>query len=252
MHQGRGIGEQLTNGVRFPAMLGAAALFAEVAGAEEKVWLSADFAATSSLFDRGEQIGGPTLEFGATAETTVSGATVYAAFYRLLPVGPDQEAFDDEADYTAGLVLENDTVVADLSANWLTYPGEGAEASLELVGAFDFNAPYAPNITGFYDADFEDWGVEVSAGPSWDVGGWTSYALGRAGFVVPGDGSANRSYLGAEIGASRPVSDNVEFGIFARAEAADAESYADEIRNGAVTRFRDSGIAVGMTLSVSG
>lgn len=252
MQQGRAIGEQLTNGARLPAMLGAAALLAEVAGAEEKVWLSADFAATSSLFDRGEQIGGPTLEFGATAETTVSGATVYAAFYRLLPVGPDQEAFDDEADYTAGLVLENDMVVADLSANWLTYPGEGAEASLELVGAFDLNAPFAPNVTGFYDADFEDWGLEASAGPGWDVGDWTTYARGRAGFVVPGDGSANRSYLGIEIGAFRPVSDKVEFGMFARAEAADEESYADEIRNGNVTRLRDSGIAIGMTLSVAG
>lgn len=251
MQQGRGIGEQLTSGGRFPAMLGAAALFAEVAGADEKVWLSADFAASSSLFDRGEQIGGPTLEFGATAETTVSGATVYAAFYRLLPVGSDQDAFDDEADYTAGLVLENDTVTADLSANWLTYPGEGAEASLELVGAFDLNAPLAPNVTGFYDADFEDWGIEASAGPAWDMGDWTTYARGRAGFVVPGDGSANRSYLGVEVGAFRPVSQTAEFGMFARAEVADEESYADKIRNGAVTSFRDSGIAVGMTLSVT-
>ena len=238
--------------IRWNALVGAAALFGEVAAAEEKVQWSADVAASSALFDRGEQIGGETVEFGASVATSFSGATVYGAFYRLLPVGSDQEAFDDEADYSAGVIFEGDLVAADLSANWLTYPGEGAEASLELMGVFDFDAPLAPRIIGFYDADFEDWGLEALVQPSWEAGDWTLYALARAGFVEPGDGSANRSYVGVEVGTSRPLSDNAEFGIFARAEAADEESYADQIDNGVVTSMHGTGMAVGVSLSVTG
>ena len=219
--------------------------------AEEKFRWAVDAAASSALFDRGEQIGGETVEFGATVTTSLSGASIYGSFYRLLPAGSDQEAFPDEADYSVGVIFEGDAIAADLSANWLTYPGEDDEASLELVGNFDFNAPLAPRIIGFYDADFGDWGLEALVQPSWESGDWTLYALGRTGFVEPGDGSAGRSYAGIELGASRPLSGNIELGAFIRAEAADEDSYASETNKGVITHARGNGMAIGLSLSVA-
>jgi hypothetical protein len=219
--------------------------------AEEEIDWTLDAAVSSALFDRGEQIGGETVEFGAAVTTSHSGAKIYGSVYRLLPAGADQEAFLDEADYSVGVIFEGEAMMADLSANWLTYPGEDAEASLELMGIFDFDAPLAPRVIGFYDADFGDWGLEALVQPSWDSGGWTLYALGRTGFVAPGDGSANRSYVGIELGASRPLSENVEFGAFIRAEAADEDSYADKVDNGVITHARGNGMAIGLSLSVA-
>lgn len=210
-----------------------------------------DVAAVSALHDRGEQIGREVLEFGAGVEVDVQEATVYGAFYRLLPVGAEQEAFDDEADFTLGVAWAGRGYSADVSANWLTFPGEEADSSLELAAAVTLEAPFAPTLIGFYDADIEDWGLEIAAGPEWEAGDWTVYALGRAGFVHPGDGSAHRSYGGVEVGASRPVSEFVEFGFFARADAADEDAFARRIDGGEVTAFRTSGVAAGISFSIS-
>lgn len=220
------------------------------AGAVEKHYYL-DLAASSALHDRGEQIGRETLEFGVGAEVEFEDFTAYGSFYRLLPVGGEQEAFDDEADFTVGVAWHRHTYSADVSANWLTYPGEEAEASLELVGSVTLEAPFAPTLIGFYDADFDDWGLEVAAGPEWEAAGWGFYAMGRAGFVQPGDDSASRSYAGVEFGAGRPVNDFAEFGIFARADTADEESFAHKFENGEITSFRNSGVSVGVSLSLS-
>lgn len=209
-----------------------------------------DVAAVSALHDRGEQIGREVLEFGAGVEIDVQDVTVYGAFYRLLPVGSEQAAFEDEADFSVGVAWHREAYSADASANWLTYPGEEADASLELVGAVTFHAPFSPTLIGFYDTDVKDWGLEFTAGPEWEVGNWGIYALGRAGFVQAGDDSGDRSYAGFEIGAIRPVSEFVEFGFFARADMADDESFAHRISGGEITSFRNSGMAVGVSLSV--
>ena len=238
--------------LRRHAIVGAAALFGEAAAAEGKIHWTTDLTASSAILDRGEQIGGDTIEMGASIETSVQNVTLYTSFYRLLPVGSDQDAFDDEADYTVGAVFQSEALVADISVSRLTYPGEGAEASTELMGIFDFDAPFSPRVIGFYDADFGDWGLEASVQPSRDAGDWTVYAMVRTGFVAPGDGSANRSYAGMEIGALRPLSTKVELGVFARAEVADEESYADKILHGLITRARDQRMAAGISLSVSG
>lgn len=63
-----------------------------------------------------------------------------------------------------------------MSANWLTYPGEGQEESLELAAALGFDVPLAPEVLAFYDMDFEDWGVEALAGPEWQAGDYTLLA----------------------------------------------------------------------------
>ncbi len=210
-----------------------------------------DAAAVSALHDRGEQIGREVFEFGAGVEMDVQGVTVYGAFYRLLPVGSGQAAFDDEADYTLGMAWAGKGYSADVSANWLTFPGEETEASLELAASVTLDAPFAPTLIGFYDADLEDRGLEIAAGPEWEMGEWTVYAFGRAGFVHPGDGSAHRSYFGGEAGASRPVSEFAEIGFFARADMADDDSFARRIQGGDITAFRNSGVAAGVSLSLS-
>lgn len=143
-----------------------------------------DVGTVSALHDRGEQIGREVLEFGAGVEMDVQEATVYGAFYRLLPFGGEQEAFDDEADYTLGVAWEGRGYSADASVNLLTFPGEDAESSVELAGAVTLDVPLVPTLIGFYDVDIEDRGLELSAGPEWDAGSWSLYAIGRAGLFI--------------------------------------------------------------------
>jgi hypothetical protein len=221
-----------------------------IAEASEKR-LFVDLGAVSALHDRGEQIGREVLEFEAGVEIDIKSSTVYGAVYRLLPVGRQQAAFDDEADFTLGVAWEGRGYSADVSANWLTFPGEETESSIELAGAVTLETALSPTLTGFFDTDLEDRGLELSAGPEWEAGRWSLYALGRAGFVHPGDGSAHRSYAGLEIGGARPVSKFVEFGWFARADAADEDSFVRSIELGSVTSARKSGIAAGVSLSLS-
>lgn len=226
------------------------ALPAPIAEASEKR-LFVSIGAVSALHDRGEQIGSEVIEFETGAEFDVQEITVYGAFYRLLPVGSQQEAFDDEADFTLGATWEAQGYSADVSANWLTFPGEETDASLELAGSVTLSAPLSPTLAGFYDADLEDRGLELSAGPQWQAGAWSVHALGRAGFVHPGDGSAHRSYAGLELGASRPVSEAVELGMFLRADAADEAAFARRIERGSITAFGTSGVAAGISLAVT-
>lgn len=211
----------------------------------------ADVAVSSSVIDRGEQIGPLTLEASAGIEADVAGATLYGALYRLTPVGGDADAFDDETDYTIGAAWQGKGYTADVSANWLTYPGEEAGSSLELVGSVSLESAFTPTLTGFRDTRFDDWGLEVSAGPTGEAGAWELYALGRAGFVKPGDGSATRSYGGVEAGAARPITDAVAIGFFARGEIADEEAFARRIDGGSITEVRNSGFAAGVSLSIA-
>ncbi|MFN3911306.1 hypothetical protein [Hyphomonas sp.] len=213
--------------------------------------ISVDVAAVSALHDRGEQVTREALQFGAGVQVEVQDASVYGAVYRLLPVGSQQEAFDDEAGFTLGTAWNTETYSADISANFLTFPGEEAESTVELAGAVSIHTVFTPVLIGFYDADFEDWGLELTGGPEWEAGEWTIYALGRAGFVQPGDDSAHRSYAGVEWGAVRPVSDSVEFSLFARSDIADEESFIQRMQGGEITSMRNSGVAAGINLSIS-
>ncbi len=230
----------------------AVAFMTKAADAQQSYEWTVDVAASSAVFDRGEQIGGETVEFSAGMEVALPSASVYTSFYRLLPVGNDQKAFDDEADYALGVIINGDAMIADLSANLLTYPGESAEHSLELLGIFNFDAPLAPGVIAFHDVEFEDWGLEAFVEPSWNTGDWTHHVLLRAGFVSPGDISATRSYVGMELGTSRLISDTIELGLFARADADNRSSFVRDIENGAATRMRSTGVAAGISLSVSG
>ena len=145
----------------------------------------ADVAVSSALIDRGEHLALEVLEATFGAEADVRGMTVYGAVYRILPLGNTQSEFDDEMDFTLGLAWEGTGYSADLSANWLTYPGAEAEASLELAGSVTLDAAFAPTLAGFYDADFQDWGLEISGGPEWE--GQLDALHTRAGFVQMGD-----------------------------------------------------------------
>lgn len=219
--------------------------------AEEISWFAGATASTM-VIDRGEQLAGNTLEAEFGLETSIGGGTAYAALYRITPIGGDQAAFDDEFDYTLGYAFEGSGWAGDVSANWLTFPGEETESSLELAGEIALDAPFAPTLAGFYDVDLEDWGLEASAGPEWPLGDWTAYAVARVGFVEPGDGSATRSYGGLEAGAARALTEQVEIGGFVRFETADEDAFADEISGGEVTQTRSEGLSIGISLSIAG
>lgn len=213
--------------------------------------VSVDLAAVTALHDRGEQLAQEALQFDAGVQMDVEEATLYGAFYRLLPVGSQQEAFDDEAGLTLGMGLDKQDYSVDVSANLLMFPGEETESSLELAGAFTVNTTFAPSLIGFYDADLKDWGLELTGGPNWEAGKWTMYALGRAGFVQLGDNSADRSYAGVEWGAVRSVSDTLEFSLFVRSDIADEESFARRTEGGEITSYRNSGLATGINLVIT-
>jgi hypothetical protein len=55
-----------------------------------------------------------------------------------------------------------------------------------------------------------------------------------------------------ELGTSRLISDTIELGLFARADADNRSSFVRDIENGAATRMRSTGVAAGISLSVSG
>lgn len=225
-------------------------LACSIANAQE-VDFAVEVAAATSFIDRGEHISGPGFEAGIAAGTAFAGGEVYGAIYRLTPIGDDQAAFADEFDYTLGYAWEGDGYVADMSANWLTFPGSEAEASLELAGELALDAMLSPTLIGFYDVDLENLGLELNIGPSWETGDWSGYAIGRVGFVDPGDGSDGRNYYGVETGVSRPLNDAIEIGGFARFEASDQDTFADDILEGDIISVKDSGLSVGVYLSVA-
>lgn len=226
----------------------AGALAAEAA-AETR--FDAEAAISSMVIDRGEQLGGPSVELGLGVETALGGGVLYGAIYRLTPVGADQAAFADEVDYTLGYAWDGTGYGADVSANWLTYPGEGDDASLELAGEIVLDAPLNPAILGFYDEKFEDYGVEILAGPEWGAGHWSHYVIARAGIVEPGDGSASRAYAGLQAGTARPIGRASEFGAFARFDISDQDSFAGHIHRGSIVETRNSGFAVGAVVATA-
>lgn len=199
---------------------------------------------SSAVHDRGEMIGFESFEAGFGAEAGLGPGIAYGGMYRLTPFGSDQDVFDDEFDYTLGYLFEGEGYELDFSANWLTYPGEGSDASLELVGVAVLDAPLSPELMVFYDADFEDFGAEVAFSKEVVLGaGWTGFGLGRAGFVEPGDRSANRSYIGLEVAAARELTEQVGFELYAQADWADEESFLKDPNTA-----RDHGVAAGVRL----
>ncbi len=211
----------------------------------------ADIAVSSMLIDRGEQLGRETFEAVIGLEAPLGEATAYGTLYRITPFGRDGAAFDEEVDYTLGLAWGGTGYSADVSANWLTYPGAGGGESLELAGEVALERAFSPRLAGFYDADFEDWGLEASAGPHWGDGDWAFHAIARLGFVEPGDGSTKRSYGGFEAGAARRLSEFAEIGGYVRAEKANKDSFVDRIVGDEVTGQTDTGFAAGLALSIA-
>ncbi|MCA8900430.1 MAG: hypothetical protein KDA53_04210 [Hyphomonas sp.] len=210
----------------------------------------AEASVSSAVLDRGEQIGAETLELAAGFEMPAGGVDLFASVYRLTPLGAGHAAFDEEVDYTLGMVRVSRGYTVSVAASWLTYPGEGEDPSLEWSGEVIFDLPLGPTVAGFYDADSGDRGAEFLAGPEWTAGDWTLFATGRVGLVSPGDGSADRSYAGLEASAIRPVSEAAELALFVRADAADEDSFAGRIEAGEVHGYRATGIAAGIGLSI--
>ena len=204
---------------------------------------------SSSLHDRGEQLSAETLELLLGLEQSTAFGAVYTSIYRIEPIGPTAGAFASETDYSIGVIVEEDTFSADLSANWLTYPGSEDGSTLELALSIDIVGTLSPNLSAFYDAHTSDKGFEVSAGPSIEMGAWTTNLRGRAGMASIGDGSPNRSYAGIEVSSSRAVADNWEFGVHASIDAANRETFSASIRQGEIVSLEHQGVSAGISLS---
>ena len=86
--------------------------------------------------------------------------TLNRMFIAATMLGSVSAAFAEEVDYTLGYLFEGEGWEADVSVNHLTYPGNNDDASTELVAAVGFNGAIAPQLTGFYDLDSENYGLE--------------------------------------------------------------------------------------------
>lgn len=228
---------------------GSFASFACFAAHAGDVVLGAEIGVASAVHDRGEQLGAETFDFGLGAGFAVSESSeIYGGVFRLLPFGSDQDLFDDEFDYTVGYIWSGETLTVDLSANYLTYPGESTEASLELMGVFSFDAPLSPELVVFYDADFEDYGAELILGHGFEITeNWEGALAGYGGLVEFGDGSGGWTYIGAELAAERALTDETALTVYARVDTADEANFLKD-SSGAM---RDWGAALGVRLSTA-
>ncbi|MEH6744123.1 hypothetical protein [Hyphomonas sp.] len=219
--------------------------FAEAQGGS----VFADATVSTSLQDRGAQLSRETLELLAGIERPTSFGTAYAAVYRIEPLGTSRSVFSPETDYSLGFVLEGKRYTADLSANWLTYPGTSEDSTLELVAAIELDLWGMPHIIAFGDMHTDDKGLEVSAGPSRKIGDWSIQARARTGLVGMGDGSPTRTYAGLEASARRILSDRIEFGLIAAFDISDQDTLSADIRSGEITAMGQQGLSAGAFLS---
>lgn len=235
--------------MRLVSLAALAILFAPMSIAEDT-----EFFAVSSfgsmLIDRGEQLAGGVNETTLGVERAVGPGLLFADVYRITPLGGDGEAFAEEVDYTLGYALPLGRHELVMAASWLTYPGSGGTESLELAGELVLDAPLSPVLIGFYDTEFEDYGVEAMAGPSAELHGWGVYAIGRVGAVTPGKGES-WTYYGVEFGAERALQGGA--GIFGllRWEACSQDLFADTITDSTVTHHRGDGLALIAGLSIA-
>lgn len=221
---------------------------AAIATADPEIAITIDGGVSTHLIDRGETLALLNNEAAITAEIDLASGAAYAAIYRITPIGDDDSAFDEEVDYTIGYAFSGNGWAADVSANYLTYPGNNDDASTELAASLEFDMPLTPSLTGFYDVDFEDYGLEAAIVHEIEVADWTYYGLARAGLVSPG-GGGDYSYGGLEAGLSYPLSEELSLGGFVRIEASDEDTFVDDINAGAPSSFRDHGESIGVTLS---
>lgn len=228
----------LTLATSFPA-------FAEAEG--RSVFAEAGF--SSALHDRGEQLSAETLELLVGLEQSTAFGAVYATMYRIQPQDGSASPFNEETDYSVGLVVDDSAYSLDLSANWLTYPGSSDDSSLELVAALDLHVWAKPLIMMFHDVHTDDAGVEVSAGPDWEFAEWKTHIRARLGSVRLGDESPGRTYAGLEFSAERALSSSSDLSVFVSYDVSSRETLSAETRAGEITRLRQQGVAAGVSVA---
>lgn len=205
---------------------------------------------SSGLIDRGEALATLNNEASFTVARALQFGEVYGSLYRISPIGGEASAFDEEVDYTVGFAFEKSGVAFDASANYLTFPGSNEDASLELATEIGFDYEFSPSLAAFYDVDAEIFGLEAAIGPSYESGDWVLTGVLRAGFVSSDD--ADYSYGGVEGIAAKALSDHFSLEGFARIEAADAENFVSDVRNGAVIETKNSDAILGLRIIIEG
>lgn len=83
------------------------------------------------------------------------------------------------------------------------------------------------------------------------MGRWSTFFTGQGGFVVPGDGSAKRSYIGVHVGAGYALTQSIEVGTYLRFEAEDEKTFIDRIDDNRAAIPSSSGVAVGIAMSAA-
>lgn len=204
--------------------------------------------ASTSLIDRGEQIGFESFEAEIIAEKSVEKAVFYGGVYRLLPVGADSEFFDNETDYIIGMNYTANKFNFDFSANYITYPAESADASMELVAAIGVETFLLPEFVTFYDTETKDFGGELLLHSERKINQLDIGISGRAGFVNIDETSSTRNYLGLEIRVSHSVGKNLDFGVYARGDIADRDAFVDKLVRSDNHTYTNSGVALGVEM----
>lgn len=203
---------------------------------------------STQLIDRGESLATFNNELALGVSRATDFGAIYGALYRISPLGDEGEAFEEEVDYTLGLVFEGDGIAFDTSVNLLTFPGSAENSAIELAGELSWDEPLQPVLFSFYDLENDLFGAEASIIPlSVTSGEWTADLLVRGGFVASEE--LDYSYGGVEGLLARGFGDNAALELFARAEFADEDNFADDIQSGTVITNRGEGYAAGVRLT---
>ncbi|MCI4643658.1 MAG: hypothetical protein MRY64_02625 [Hyphomonadaceae bacterium] len=165
------------------------------------------------LIDRGEQLAEEVNETVLGVEASLGSGILFADVYRITPLGAQDDLYTEEVDFTLGYAMDLAGNGLTLGGSWLTYPGSEDTESLELFGELGLAAPFEPIFAAFYDTEFEDFGLEATAGSSTEISGTTVYAIARIGAVEPGEGEG-WTYYGTEFGAERELAGGL--GAYAR------------------------------------
>ena len=215
---------------------------------QAQVQVEAELAAYSGYIDRGEQLAEETISAALTFAKELGVGELSLEFSRVAPAGDNSDQFEDMFDTTLAFGAQTGWGAYGVSATWLNYPGEDAQSSVELGAEVEVDAPFSPALAAFYDTRFDDFGAEVTAGPSAQLGDFDVYGLLRAGFVHPG-GGGDYAYGGVETGIGRDLRPGVNFNAFLRHDFSDEDLYVGSSSDLANNRFVESALTVGVALS---
>ena len=209
--------------------------------------LEIDVYAQSAAFDRGKQIAADSAKLSVAGNAQLSKTLRLKGGVRHLePVGSDDDVYNAKTEVFAEIVGDAKPFVWTAGLTHREY--EGQDGVIEAVGEFVGKAPGAPALRAFANLDDEEWGLEVSAGPSWKMGKWKGDVRFRYGYgdFLKGD----RTYAGLFAVGARKLSGNAKLKVFASLEATDEKTFDVALDyKGKAKGTERAGAAVGVVLA---